>query len=69
MQCVGLLHQWDHLKETRLASAHLANGRQMNRKGINDFRDHDPVRLPGVLQTNVGHSNFRYVSFKKNHII
>ena len=32
-------------------------------------RDHAPVRLPGVLQTNVGHSNFRYVSFKKNHII
>ena len=37
MQCVGPLHQWDHLKETRLASAYLANGRQMNRKGINHF--------------------------------
>ena len=37
MQCVGPLHQWDHLKETRLASAHLANGCQMNRKGINHF--------------------------------
>ena len=25
------------------------------------FWDHASVRLPGVLQTNVGHSNFRYV--------
>ena len=24
-------------------------------------RDHASVILPGVLQTNVGHSNFRYV--------
>ena len=32
-------------------------------------RDHDSVRLPGVLHTNVGHSNFRYVLFSKNHII
>ena len=30
-------------------------------------RDHASVRLPGVLQTNVGHSNFRCV-IKKNHI-
>ena len=27
MQCVGPLQQWDHLKETRLAFTHLANGR------------------------------------------
>ena len=25
------------------------------------FWDHASVRLPGVLQTNVGHSNFRCV--------
>ena len=27
--------------------------------------DHASVRLPGVLQTNVWHSNFRYVIYKK----
>ena len=37
-----------------------------NRNQRRHIRDHAPVRLPGV---NVGHSNFRYVSFKKNHII
>ena len=30
------------------------------------FRDHASVRLPGVLQTNEGHSNFRCVIFKKS---
>ena len=30
------------------------------------MRDHASVRLPGVLHTNVGNSNFRYVLFSKN---
>ena len=29
--------------------------------------DHASVRLPGVLHTNVGHSNFRCVIFKKSY--
>ena len=36
---------------------------------IKSLKDHASVTLPGVLQNNVGHSNFRYVSLKKNHII
>ena len=28
-----------------------------------DSRDHDSVRLPGMLQTNVWHSKFGYTKF------
>ena len=30
---------------------------------LDDTRDHASVRLPGMLHTNVGHSNFTYVLF------
>ena len=29
--------------------------------------DQTSVTLPGVLQTNVGHTNFIYVQFSKNY--
>ena len=39
--------------------------RQQCRSSPDSFWDHASVRLPGVLQTNVGHSNFLCV-IKKN---
>ena len=65
----GIMHQLDFLVCYRLPRVITSVTATATTGALHCMWGHASVRLPGVLQTNVGHSNFRYVLLKKNHII